>query len=87
MQALPLLASGAYDLAFIDIGLPGMDGYEMARYARANGAQNVHLVALTGYGQPEDRARARAAGFDDHMAKPLDLAALDAVLRRVGSMR
>jgi CheY-like chemotaxis protein len=63
-RALSLLASGAYDLAFIDIGLPGTNGYDIARHARANGGQNVHLVALTGYGQPEDRERSRAAGFD-----------------------
>jgi signal transduction histidine kinase/ActR/RegA family two-component response regulator len=87
MRALPLLASGHFDLAFVDIGLPGMDGYEVARRARANGAPNVHLVALTGYGQPEDRERSRTAGFDDHIAKPLDLATLDAVLSRVGSVR
>ena len=87
LRALPLLASGGFDLAFVDIGLPGMDGYEVARRARANGVPNVHLVALTGYGQPEDRERSRAAGFDGHIAKPLDLATLDAVLTRVGPVR
>jgi signal transduction histidine kinase/CheY-like chemotaxis protein len=86
-RALRLLTSDAFDLAFVDIGLPGMDGYEVARRARANGAPKVHLVALTGYGQPEDRERSRAAGFDDHIAKPLELATLDAVLTRVAPVR
>jgi signal transduction histidine kinase len=62
------------DVAFIDIGLPRMDGYEVARTVRRSeqGAQ-VFLVALTGYGRPEDRARALAAGFDVHLVKPLEI--------------
>ena len=82
-QALGRLAREAYDLAVIDIGLPGMDGYELARRVRETAGSRVCLVALTGYGQPEDRERARAAGFDDHVTKPLDLKALETVLARV----
>jgi PAS domain S-box-containing protein len=59
------------DLALIDIGLPGIDGYEVARRIRRRIA-NVRLVALTGYGQPDDRQRALAAGFDVHVVKPVD---------------
>jgi CheY-like chemotaxis protein len=54
---------------------------------RAAAGASVHLVALTGYGQPKDRDRSRAAGFDDHLTKPLDLAALDAIVARVSLIR
>jgi len=64
--------SGVPDIAFIDIGLPGLDGYQVvaAVRARAPGIA-TRLVALTGYGRPEDRQRALAAGFDDHLVKPV----------------
>ena len=62
------------DVAFIDIGLPRMDGYEVARtIRRSDQGTQVFLVALTGYGRPEDRARALAAGFDVHLVKPLEI--------------
>jgi NO-binding membrane sensor protein with MHYT domain/CheY-like chemotaxis protein/nitrogen-specific signal transduction histidine kinase len=57
------------DLALIDIGLPELDGYEVAKRARSAGVRS-RLVALTGYGLPEDRSRARRAGFDEHLTKP-----------------
>jgi signal transduction histidine kinase/CheY-like chemotaxis protein len=61
------------DVAFVDIGLPGLDGYEVARRIRAaHPASHVRLVAMTGYGQPEDRDRALRAGFDHHLVKPID---------------
>ncbi len=60
------------DIAFIDIGLPGMDGYEVARSIRAALGRKVVLVALTGYGLPEDERRAKSAGFDEHIVKPVD---------------
>jgi CheY-like chemotaxis protein len=68
-------------LAFIDIGLPGLDGYQLAREVRAadvrsRDAQRPWLVAMTGYGQPKDRERALAAGFDRHLTKPVSVAAL-----------
>jgi CheY-like chemotaxis protein len=68
--------------ALIDVGLPGMDGYEVARRIRAHegGAHRVTLVALTGYGLPEDRQRALDAGFDVHLVKPVNLTALTEVL-------
>ena len=59
------------DLALIDIGLPGIDGYEVARQIRQR-VGRIRLVALTGYGQPEDRRRAIGAGFDVHIVKPID---------------
>ena len=62
------------DIAFIDIGLPTIDGYEVARRVRAElGAATPRLVALSGYGSREHRARALEAGFDAHVAKPIDV--------------
>jgi CheY-like chemotaxis protein len=58
------------DIAIIDIGLPRLDGYEVARRARSAGVR-ARLVALTGYGLPEDRERAARAGFDVHLTKPV----------------
>jgi two-component system CheB/CheR fusion protein len=61
------------EVFILDIGLPGMDGYELARRLRAVPAfQRTPLIALTGYGQDEDRARSRQVGFDYHLAKPAD---------------
>ena len=59
------------DVAFVDIGLPGFDGYEVARQVRQQPGPPL-LIALTGYGQPEDRERAEAAGFGLHLVKPID---------------
>ncbi|HEX3764619.1 MAG TPA: hybrid sensor histidine kinase/response regulator [Kofleriaceae bacterium] len=65
---------GRPDIAFIDIGLPTIDGYEVARRVRAKlGAATPRLVALSGYGSHEHRARALEAGFDAHVAKPIDI--------------
>ena len=64
-------------VVFLDIGMPGLSGYDVARLLRANPAsQNVTLVALTGWGQPEDRRRTEEAGFDHHVVKPADLEVL-----------
>jgi signal transduction histidine kinase len=60
------------DVVLLDIGLPGMDGYEVARRIRSRGS-STRLVALTGYGQTEDVSRAMSAGFDAHLVKPVDL--------------
>jgi PAS domain S-box-containing protein len=69
------------DLVLVDVGLPGMDGYEVARRLRhAADGTPLRLVAVTGYGQPEDRARALAAGFDRHLVKPVDPAAIERLL-------
>jgi two-component system CheB/CheR fusion protein len=61
------------ELVFLDIGLPGMDGYEVARRLRQSPENGTPvLVALTGWGQEEDRRRSREAGFDRHLVKPID---------------
>jgi CheY-like chemotaxis protein len=70
------------DGALIDIGLPGMDGYEVARRIRELPGRRLFLMALTGYGQPEDRQRTAGAGFDAHLVKPVDPVDLAAVLSR-----
>jgi signal transduction histidine kinase/CheY-like chemotaxis protein len=80
-----LAASVRPDIALVDIGLPGLDGYEVARRIRAKLADAVRLVALTGYGQPEDEARARAAGFDVHLVKPVTAAHLARTIERCAS--
>jgi signal transduction histidine kinase/ActR/RegA family two-component response regulator len=69
------------EVALIDVGLPKMDGYEVARRIReAAGGRRPYLVALTGYGAPEDRQRAFAAGFDAHVVKPVDSETLAEVM-------
>jgi signal transduction histidine kinase/ActR/RegA family two-component response regulator len=68
------------EVALVDIGLPLIDGFEVARRVRAAIGSETFLLALTGYGQPEDRARAAAAGFDAHLTKPVDLDALERML-------
>jgi len=75
--ALEQLARFAPHVLLLDLGMPGMDGYEVARRVRAaGGAAAPQIVALTGWGQESDRARTRAAGFDFHLTKPVDLQAL-----------
>ncbi len=70
------------DLVFLDIGLPGMDGYEVARQLRSRPqTHDVTIAALTGYGQIEDREAALTAGCDLHLVKPVDRAAIDEALR------
>jgi CheY-like chemotaxis protein len=71
------------DVAVIDVGLPGMDGYEVARAIRQRpDGGGVCLIALTGYGQAEDQRRALAAGFDLHLTKPIDPAKIHDLLAR-----
>jgi signal transduction histidine kinase/ActR/RegA family two-component response regulator len=79
--ALDMLGVGAFDVLLIDIGLPGMDGYALAsRIRMLPGANTMRLVALTGYGQDDDRRRALAAGFDHHLVKPVDIDRLQALI-------
>jgi PAS domain S-box-containing protein len=79
--ALQLVAASRPDLVFLDIGMPGMDGYEVARRLRGTPSlEKVVLAALTGWGQQEDRRRTAEAGFDHHLVKPLEPKALENLL-------
>jgi signal transduction histidine kinase len=78
-SGLAAAAQARFDVALIDIGLPDMNGYEVARRLRASADGRVRLIALTGYGQSEDRRRAEEAGFDLHLTKPVDSERLEAV--------
>jgi PAS domain S-box-containing protein len=80
-QALRRILSERPEVAFIDIGLPVMDGYDVARQVRNMIGRQVFLVALTGYGQSEDRERALEAGFDEYMVKPADPAQLEQMVK------
>jgi two-component system, chemotaxis family, CheB/CheR fusion protein len=81
-SGLAALLSRPPDVALVDVGLPGMDGYQVARAARQSPAcQHVRLVALTGYGRAQDHKAVLAAGFDEHLVKPVNPADLARVLR------
>ncbi|MDB5936529.1 MAG: rcsC [Massilia sp.] len=81
-DALAACDAFAPDVVFLDIGLPGMSGYEVTRHLRADAQHcKITLVALTGWGTGEDRNRAQSAGFDHHLTKPFDLAKMEGLLK------
>jgi CheY-like chemotaxis protein len=83
VAGLEAIRSEPPEIALVDIGLPRMDGYELARRLRgAMDGDRPLLIAVTGYGLPEDRARALAAGFDDHVTKPVDIGVLAGLLAK-----
>jgi CheY-like chemotaxis protein len=83
-QVLEAARDFSPDVVLLDIGLPGMSGYEVARQLRADPRfSHTVLMAVTGWGSEDDRRRSRAAGFDEHLTKPVDLAALEPLLCRV----
>lgn len=79
-EALSQVRETMPELIFLDIGMPGMDGYEVARRLRADYGSALEIVALTGWGTAQDRQRSSEAGFDKHLTKPVDLAQLEQVL-------
>jgi signal transduction histidine kinase/CheY-like chemotaxis protein len=81
--ALEVVFADERDVVMLDIGLPSINGYEVARRIRAHGAKPV-LIAMTGYGQPEDRQRSKEAGFDYHLTKPVDPKRLQELLGKIG---
>jgi signal transduction histidine kinase len=87
VAALALARSFSPDLAFVDIGLPELDGYEVARRLRAELRTGVVLIAMSGYGREEDRARSRDAGFDDYLVKPVGMDRIQRVLAEVALSR
>jgi CheY-like chemotaxis protein len=79
-SGLALILHERPDVALVDVGLPEFDGYEVARKVRAQTGTVTRLVALTGYGQPDDRRQALEAGFDAHLVKPVEPGALQAAI-------
>jgi two-component system CheB/CheR fusion protein len=83
-EAIRIADAGNFDLFLCDISMPGMDGYELLRLLRARpGSGEVPAIALTGFGRREDIERAIAAGFADHLTKPVGLEKLIDAARRV----
>jgi two-component system CheB/CheR fusion protein len=81
LTAVDLINAFAPHAALVDVGLPGIDGFEVARRVRTSStSQNVTMIALTGYGQQSDRATAIKAGFDAHLVKPVRLEQLLAII-------
>jgi len=81
-SGLSLALSAVPDCVLVDIGLPGMDGYEVAKRLRSSNADgHTLLVALTGYSKDEDRTRSRQAGFDHHLVKPVSETVIEDLLR------
>jgi len=81
-QAIRLYEAQKPDLVLLDIAMPGMNGYEVARRLSRR-KHHAHLVAVTGLGEPKDRQRALASGFDEHFVKPIDPSDLRGILARV----
>ncbi len=81
IEGLALILAEKPDVALVDIGLPAMDGYEVARRVRAALGHSVYLVALTGRGKESDRLQALSAGFDAHLTKPVDIELLERLLQ------
>ena len=84
-RGVELALSGKPKIAFIDVNLPDLDGYQVARSIRAGLKKEITLIALTGYGQPEDVARALSAGFDRHLVKPADIVELNKLFQPASS--
>jgi CheY-like chemotaxis protein len=81
LAALELAERERPDVAVLDIGMPGMNGYEVARsLRREHWGRGLRLIAVTGWGQDEDKRRATAAGFDSHLTKPFEPDHLEALV-------
>ncbi|MCR9119928.1 MAG: response regulator, partial [bacterium] len=72
-EGVNLIADRRPDVAVLDIGLPDIDGYHVAAKVREEQTVPIHLIALTGYGQPDDIRRSEAAGFNEHLVKPIKM--------------
>jgi CheY-like chemotaxis protein len=86
IEAVDATASFRPDIVLLDLGLPGIDGYEVARQIRGTPlGKGALLVALTGWGRNEDRQRTASAGFDAHIVKPIDYEQLTQLIRSLPS--
>jgi len=80
-EALEITASFQPEAAFLDVGMPGMDGVEVCKLIRASPpGRSICIAAVTGWGQPADRRRTQEAGFDHHFTKPVDPAVVEGIL-------
>jgi CheY-like chemotaxis protein len=79
-QAIALVEQFRPEVVLCDLGLPGIDGYEVARRLRHSDLSEIHLISTSGYGQEEDKQRALDAGFDAHLVKPIDFRELQRLL-------
>jgi len=88
LEGLRVAAEFKPDIVMLDIGLPGMDGYDVARaLRRIPELGNLVLVAVTGWGGPEDRLRSKEAGFDEHLTKPVDISTIELILATLPARR
>ena len=88
MQALEVAPAFKPDLCFLDIGLPRLHGYDLARRLRELPAtRDAYMVAISGWGQPEDKRRSREAGFDHHLAKPVEFERIQELLDQFAASR
>jgi signal transduction histidine kinase len=84
-SALVEVSTSRPEVVFLDIGLPGMNGYQVASELRSKYGREILLVAMTGYGHEEDRRRSQEAGFDGHLVKPVELNSIIEFIKRAGS--
>jgi CheY-like chemotaxis protein len=82
VSGVAAIVDGHPHMALIDIGLPQLDGYQVASAVRSKLGRDVVLVAVSGFGQPEDKRKALEAGFDDHITKPADVQDIENLLAR-----
>jgi CheY-like chemotaxis protein len=82
IEGIRMLVGEKPDLALVDLGLPGVDGFQVARETRDQLGDGVVLIAVSGFGQPDDKRRAIESGFDEHITKPADVKDIESVLRR-----
>ena len=83
LEGLATIVDQRPDVALVDLGLPGMDGLQLARRVRERMGRDIYLIVLTGYVRPEDQQAAKDAGFDDYLVKPVDRDDLIQALSRV----
>jgi len=81
-EALAMLDRFSPHFFLLDIGMPNMDGYELARQLRKRNGANATLIAISGYGQHEDQERARLAGFNEHLTKPVSTIEIQRILKK-----